>query len=266
MQKNQRRNFLKYSSVLFASSFFVNYAHGFSLKNPGRDNDELRYTGDGKKHYSMLIDLRKCVGCQACTSACIVENEVPKDNYRTWVNEYERGVFPDVRKIFLPQLCNHCDNPSCVSVCPTGATFKREDGIVVVDNEICWGCGYCINACPYDKRFINNKTQVADKCTFCAHRVDNGLLPACVETCVGGARIFGDLNDKDSEIYKIISQNPTSTLNPASGTKPQVFYIGLDDNVSFPTISNSPLEDLAKKMDGYKVKEWSTSYKGAKNV
>ena len=130
---------------------------------------------------------------------------------------------------FLPRLCNHCSSPNCVSVCPTGATYKREeDGIVVVDPDICIGCKYCIQACPYDARFLNPVTGAADKCDFCLHRVSQGLAPACVETCIGRARIFGDINDPDSEISRMIATNPVSVLRPEKGTQPNVFYIAAD--------------------------------------
>ena len=128
----------------------------------------------------------------------------------------------------LPRLCNHGDEPPCIPVCPIGTTFQRADGIVVVDGDRCVGCAYCVQACPYDARFINHNTGKADKCTFCAHRVDAGLLPACVETCVGGARIFGDLNDPDSTVRQLLDQNQVKVLKPEMGTKPHVFYIGLD--------------------------------------
>ncbi|WP_457648382.1 4Fe-4S dicluster domain-containing protein [Profundibacter sp.] len=130
----------------------------------------------------------------------------------------------------LPRLCNHCDNPPCVPVCPVQATFQREDGIVVVDADKCVGCAYCVQACPYDARFINPKTNIADKCTFCVHRVEAGLLPACVETCTGGARIFGDMNDPDSEISKVLAEagDAVKVLRPEMGTDPHVYYIGLE--------------------------------------
>ncbi|WP_320033683.1 sulfate reduction electron transfer complex DsrMKJOP subunit DsrO [Halarcobacter sp.] len=251
-----KRNFIKGGlATLFVAT---TSAKAFSLKNPGRDEEDLRYIGNKNKQYAMVIDLRQCVGCQACTSACMVENDVPINQNRTSVTEMELGEFPDVRKAFLPQLCNHCDDPACVPVCPTGATFKREDGIVVVDSEICWGCGYCANACPYDKRFMNSKTKVMDKCTFCAHRVDEGLLPACVETCVGGARIFGDLNDKTSEVSKLLANYPTNTLKTEQGTKPQVFYIGLDGRVENVLNATANLDDIMRKEIGLDKQEWAT--------
>ena len=126
-------------------------------------------------------------------------------------------------------VCNHCNHPPCVTVCPTGATWKREeDGIVVVDPDLCIGCKYCILACPYDARFLNPVTGAADKCDFCLHRVEKGLVPSCVNTCVGGARIFGDLGDPDSDISKLIANNRVSVLRGEMGTFPNVYYIDAD--------------------------------------
>ncbi|PAF42667.1 sulfate reduction electron transfer complex DsrMKJOP subunit DsrO [Helicobacter sp. 11S03491-1] len=262
---NSRRSFLTTMSLgLVATGIGAGNAQAFTLKNPGRDKQDPRYIGQKGKRFGMVIDLRKCVGCQACTASCKCENNVPTGQYRTYVSEYEIGVFPNVRKAFLPQLCNHCENPSCVSVCPTGATFKREDGIVVVDDTVCWGCGYCINACPYDKRFFNKLTKVADKCTFCAHRVDKGLLPACVETCVGGARVFGDLNNPNSEISKLLNMFPTNVMKKDQGTNPRVFYIGLNDEISDIPVSEAILDDLAKKIDKTPLAQWSVAYEGGK--
>lgn len=179
--------------------------------------------------YGMLIDLRKCVGCQACSIACKAEFDVPLGVNRSWVEYTEKGTFPNVGRSFLPRLCNHCDDPPCVFVCPTGATYKREqDGVVVVDTGQCIGCKYCVQACPYDARFLNPVTKVADKCDFCIHRISKGLVPSCVNTCPAGARIFGDLNDPKSEISTMISKNPVSVLRPDMGTAPNVYYIGAD--------------------------------------
>jgi len=265
-EENPRRNFLK--KGLLGTSFVMLASvdlKAFSFKNPGQDAKRYKYTGDKSKHYVMVIDLRKCVGCQACTATCIMENNVPDEQHRTFVSELELGEYPNTRKAFLPQLCNHCENPACVSVCPTGATFKRDDGLVLVDNEICWGCGYCISACPYDKRFFNKKTKTADKCTFCAHRVDKGLLPACVETCVGGARVFGDINDKETEVYKLISNFSTQVLKPSQGTKPQVFYIGLDSRLTQVLDSTQSLDDLVKKQIGMQEEWMKTGLKEENN-
>lgn len=180
-------------------------------------------------HYGMVIDARKCIGCQACTVSCKTEAEVPLGVNRSWVESVEKGTFPDVSRSFLPRLCNQCSEPQCVSVCPTGATWKRkEDGIVVVDEDICIGCKYCILACPYDARYINPVTGAADKCDFCLHRVEAGLEPACVNTCQGKARTFGDLNDPESEVSKLLATNPTTRLRQEMGTEPNVYYIGAD--------------------------------------
>lgn len=186
---------------------------------------------DGKR-FGMLVDLRKCIGCQACTVSCSLENCPPIGQFRTTVHQYEvtgPDNLPDM--LMLPRLCNHCDDPPCVPVCPVQATFQREDGIVLVDNETCVGCGYCVQACPYDARFINHETQTADKCTFCEHRLEVGLLPACVESCVGGARVIGDLMDPDSEISRLMTEhlNDIKVLKPEMATDPHVFYIGLPD-------------------------------------
>lgn len=179
--------------------------------------------------WAMAVDLRKCIGCQACTVGCVMENAVPEDNFRTVVSTYEvhRNGVSDT--YMLPRLCNHCAEPPCVPVCPVGATFQMEGGAVVVDASRCVGCGYCVQACPYDARFINPRTQTADKCTFCMHRVEAGLLPACVETCVGGARVFGDLNDPDSAVSRIVNSEPVKVLRPEMATRPQVFYVALDE-------------------------------------
>ncbi|HLR29561.1 MAG TPA: 4Fe-4S dicluster domain-containing protein [Paenalcaligenes sp.] len=194
----------------------------------------VRRPGIDGKRFAMVIDLRKCIGCQACTVSCSVENLPPIGQFRTTVLQYEVEDYDgDQPAMFnLPRLCNHCENPPCVPVCPVEATFQREDGIVLVDNERCVGCAYCVQACPYDARFINEETKTADKCTFCEHRLEVGLLPACVETCIGGARIIGDLNDPDSIINQVMQENKgdIKVLKPDMNTKPRVFYIGLPDD------------------------------------
>lgn len=193
-----------------------------------------RRPGTQGKRYGMLVDIRRCIGCQACTVSCSMENRPPLGQFRTTVLQYEVDA-PDPgappAMVSLPRLCNHCDNPPCVPVCPVQATFQRTDGVVLVDNERCVGCGYCVQACPYDARFINHETQTADKCTFCEHRLEAGLLPACVESCVGGARKIGDLNDPKSEIATLLREHKDEikVLKPEQGTRPHVFYIGLPD-------------------------------------
>lgn len=184
--------------------------------------------GTGQR-WAMVVDLLKCIGCQACTVSCIHENAVPEGSFRTIVSTYEVSDGMATAMVMLPRLCNHCADAPCIPVCPVGATWQQPDGIVVVDANTCVGCAYCVQACPYDARFINHETQKADKCTFCNHRVAAGLLPACVESCVGGARIFGDLNDPESSVSKIVAKGETKVLKPELGTAPHVFYLGLDD-------------------------------------
>lgn len=213
-----RRDFFKKAAVGTATAAGVTTAEAAE-----------RPMGDSTHHWAMVVDLRKCIGCQACTVACQMENQVPIGKFRTIVSNYEIHEKDETHNVVLPRLCNHCEDPPCIPVCPVQATFKRRDGIVVVDNTRCVGCGYCVQACPYDARFINPVTNTADKCTFCVHRVEAGLLPACVETCVGGARIFGDLNDPHSQVSQLIANLPTKGLRPEMKTKPQVYYIGLDE-------------------------------------
>ena len=142
-----------------------------------------------KIKYGMVIDLRRCIGCHTCEVACKMENRVPLGVWQAWVKQIEKGSYPNVRKSFLPILCDHCDNPSCVTVCPTKASFKRKDGIVIIDPHTCIGCGYCMMACPYAVRYIHPIQKIVQKCSFCSHRIDAGLKPACVEACATGARV-----------------------------------------------------------------------------
>ena len=189
----------------------------------------------GGKAYAMVIDLRRCIGCHSCQVACKAENDVPLGGFRGWVKVVEKGRYPTVRKYFLPRLCNHCVDAPCVNICPVKASYHREDGVVLIRQERCIGCKMCMGACPYNSRFINfAKGGVAEKCVFCVHRLDNGLVPACVSTCIGRARIFGDMNDPQSEIAKLFSAQPTQVLQAFLHTKPQVHYIGADEDLMGP--------------------------------
>ncbi len=178
-----------------------------------------------KKNWVMLIEEDKCIGCFACMVACKAENDVQDKVYRNWVVEYSKGEFPNLFLKFQPQQCNHCDNAPCISACPTGASFKREDGLVRIDEKRCIGCKLCISACPYDARYLNDDKGVVNKCTFCVQKIDIGLLPACVDTCVANVRTFGDLNDRNSEVYKKFHSSDYYVLKEEQGTKPRVFYI-----------------------------------------
>ena len=220
-----------------------------------KDGDLAR-TGFAGKRWGMLIDLRKCIGCQACTAACKFENNIPVGVFRTWVPDVELGTFPDTKRAFLPRLCNHCERPSCIEVCPAGATWQRQDGIVEIDYDRCWGCGSCVNACPYDARFLNPVTKTADKCTFCSQRVDQGLLPACVETCVGGARQFGDLNDRNDPVTRQILGGAVQQLKPGTGNEPRVFYIGLTTELQNNPPGNPTLWSLEQKDIGRGTGGW----------
>lgn len=177
------------------------------------------------KHYAMVIDQSRCIGCMACISACVQENDVPHEHYRTRVLEITKGTFPKLRTEFRSELCNHCDHAPCVTACPTRASYKRKDGIVMVDRDKCVGCKACMAACPYDARFIHEDHGYVDKCTFCLHRLEEGLEPACVATCIGKSRVFGDLDDKNSEVSQLLAQNESRVLLKAAGTKPRVYYI-----------------------------------------
>ena len=222
---------------------------------------------DWSKHqWAFGVDAEKCIGCLRCVEACKRENNVLPDahHFRTWVERYvtlegeekaridsqadpvnieasgaeghyrfaNRYKDAKVEKAFFaPKLCNHCTHPACVQVCPTGATYKTEDGVVLIDHTYCIGCQYCVQACPYGARYFNEEKGVTDKCTWCYHRITKGLQPACVEVCPVGARIFGDRNDKQSLISQFIQNHRVQVLRPETGNAPNVFYVGIDKDV-----------------------------------
>jgi len=213
-------------------------------------------TYDPSKHYyGMGIQTNKCIGCGRCVEACKDENNVPREPFffRTWVERYtikkndevtvqnidgrvnnaaENVPEKDIlRSFFVPKLCNQCDNPPCVQVCPVGATFKTEDGVIIVDETRCIGCRYCIQACPYGARYLHPEKQTADKCTFCYHRITKDLLPACVEVCPTQARIFGDLRSGASPLGRFKRSNKLHVLKPFLNTEPKVSYSDLDGEV-----------------------------------
>lgn len=199
--------------------------------------------------WGMVIDLEVCVGCHSCTAACKATNGTPPDIFFSRVHEFEVGEYPDARRAFLPVLCNHCERPPCVEVCPTGASFQRGDGIVAVNGDICIGCRSCALACPYDHRHyiepgLLDKGYFGDglsvyeqakyqrwtegtiaKCDFCMDRVDQGMKPACVVTCPAEARHFGDLSDANSDVSNLLKNFESFTLLPEAGTKPCVHYL-----------------------------------------
>ncbi|BDG26891.1 4Fe-4S ferredoxin [Thermus thermophilus] len=175
--------------------------------------------------YAMAIDLSLCVGCAACAVACKMENEVPPGVFNLWIREREIGTYPDLVVEFRPEQCLHCENPPCVPVCPTGASYQTQEGLVLVDPKKCIACGACIAACPYDARYLHPSGYVS-KCTFCAHRIEQGRLPACVETCPTFCRTFGDLDDPESPVSRALKEaGRVDVLRPELGTKPKLFYL-----------------------------------------
>ena len=205
--------------------------------------------------YGLGIDVSKCIGCARCVVACKTENDVPLDPYffNTWIERYvirtngevqvdspNGGIdgFPQIadegsvlRTFFVPKLCNHCANPPCVQVCPVGATFSTKDGVVLVDEDYCVGCRYCIQACPYGARWFHPVKKVASKCTLCYHRIIEGKLPACVEACPTGARVFGDVEDRATPLSRFMRSNDMQVLKPHLNTEPKIHYANLDGEV-----------------------------------
>ena len=179
--------------------------------------------------YAFVIDQRKCIGCHACTVACKAEHDVPIGVNRTWVKYIERGEFPNSRRYFLVNRCNHCDDAPCVKICPTKALYKRADGIVDFDSNRCIGCKSCMQACPYDALYIDPNSHTAAKCNYCAHRTETGMEPACVVVCPEHAIIAGDMHNPQTEIAQIIAREPVRVRKPEQGTGPNVYYLGADE-------------------------------------
>ena len=185
--------------------------------------------------YGFVIDNRKCIGCHACTVACKSEHDVPVGVNRTWVKQVEKGEYPDTRRVFSVMRCNHCTDAPCVDICPTQALYIREDGIVDFDNRRCIGCKGCMQACPYDALYIDPETHTAAKCNYCAHRVDVGLEPACVNVCPEHAIVSGDMENPSSEIAQLLSRQQVTLRKAEKGTQPNIFYINGDEASLNPT-------------------------------
>jgi Fe-S-cluster-containing dehydrogenase component len=238
-----------------------------SESKPNRSSFPTKDYDWTQHQWAFGVDATKCIGCLRCVEACKRENDVPGDahHFRTWVERYvylegdkraridshhdpvnieasgsereyrfaNRYQGAKVEKaFFVPKLCNQCTHPACVQVCPTGATYRTQDGVVLIDHKYCIGCQYCVQACPYGARFYRPKERVTDKCTWCYHRITKGLQPACVEVCPVGARIFGDRNDPQSPISLFIRNNRVQVLRADTGNAPNVFYVGIDKEVS----------------------------------
>jgi molybdopterin-containing oxidoreductase family iron-sulfur binding subunit len=247
-----RRDFLKGVGVLGAA--------GAATLLPGCIRKEA--TGTSKVHWGMIIDRRRCIGCRACVVACKAENHTPPGVAYNVVLEEEEGVYPHVTRRFLSRPCMQCGKSSCTTVCPTQATYRRPDGIVVIDYDKCIGCRYCIAGCPYGARCFdyghnyrpdldpherqpspeygeNRKREKGRspinnvrKCTFCLHRVTRGLSPACAETCIGHAIHFGDLNDPKAacrvhgeNLQELLASRSHMRLKEDLGNEPSVYYL-----------------------------------------
>jgi len=260
---DDRRAMLKVTGASFAAAGLV----ALGMARP----TETEAASEKPPHWVMIMDLRRCTGCRACTVACKAEFDVPLGAFRTVVKQVVNGKYPDTQRAFIPRRCNHCEGtdkvgdmtvPPCVKVCPEypkdrrefvmpdgkkiryrgGATYKRPDGLILIDNAACTGCGKCIEACPYGARTYNKRMVSGQdkskhaivKCSSCDHRIDKGVAPACVNTCVGNARIFGDLNDPNSEVaklareFKLLENREKTTFKHVAKTMPNVFYIDPD--------------------------------------
>lgn len=280
MKQIGRRKFLKYSGglaglLLLGGGFRLPFIKSpFSLKEKpekpaGKDTprrlDGLGTVPDEKNRFGMVIDVGACIGCRRCMWACKAENNTPDTISPFWIEVFEVKAGVDVNgnpspedlkkgtttsyiksplegRWYLPAQCNHCDNAPCVKVCPTGATFKDKDGLVLMDYDKCIGCRLCVVACPYSARRFNwfqgevpedkvnplvpvRPVGVPEKCTFCVHRVREGRLPACVEACPVRARHFGDADDPNSEISRLQQSNLTFRLLEEYNTEPNIRYI-----------------------------------------
>jgi Fe-S-cluster-containing dehydrogenase component/formate-dependent nitrite reductase membrane component NrfD len=190
--------------------------------------------------WAKVIDQTRCIGCHACTTACKSENLVPLSVTRTYVKHVDVGVFPQVRRAHQVTRCNQCAHAPCVAACPTTAMFKREDGIVDFDKSICIGCKACMAACPYDAIFINPEDHSAEKCNFCAHRIDVGLEPACVVVCPTQAILIGDMNDTGSYVSQIVNREAVAVRRPEKETLPKLFYKGAHQATLDPLAARRP--------------------------
>ena len=186
--------------------------------------------------YGFVIDQNRCIGCHACTVACKEEHNIAVGVNRTWVKYVEKGVYPDTRRHFAVLRCNHCDDAPCIEICPTISLFRRSDGIVDFDNERCIGCKSCMQACPYDALYIDPDRNTAAKCNFDASRVEMGYKPACEVVCPTLAILSGDLDDPQSEVSRRVAIDKVSVRKPEKGTKPKLFYVGVEGDLLNPTM------------------------------
>jgi len=259
-----RRNFIKLGMGGLVGGLVLssvpNAIKLFAQTGTGKLSQYGDVTINPAHYWRFVVDIRKCIGCGSCLRACKAENNVPlqPEYNRTWVERYvvdqAENVYVDspnagydgfkseymnlkyrdldIRTtFFVPKLCNHCDKPPCVAVCPVGATYQNSEGVILVNRNACIGCRYCVQACPYGARYFHPTLKIVDKCTWCYHRISNGLVPACVETCPTGARMFGDIRDPNSSVSRAIQGEATGILKPELGNQNKVYYLGMDKGV-----------------------------------
>ncbi len=239
-----RRNFLKIGGIVAAGTALSYGIPLYPIYKSHAQDEENPLSG---KKWGMVIDVSKCEdGCTACIDSCRHENNVAyHDNHDIDIHWIRKATIKrkveNARTITAPLLCNHCDHPPCALVCPVKATYKRKDGIVIVDKHRCIGCRYCLIACPYNMRMFNFKENhewhnknypkrmhgVSESCHFCYHRLDKDLQPACVEACSNRAFVFGNINDSSSEVSDLLARSSARALREDLGTKPKVYYLGL---------------------------------------
>jgi len=248
--KSSRRKFLKTAVTLAGATIGYTWL---------KSSKVLLFAAEPKDeslpYYGIVIDIQKCIGCGNCAKACKKENDVPVEPFffRTWVEQYtvkndgkvnivspNGGIdgftqtVPDediFKSFFVPKMCNHCSKSPCTQVCPVGATYESPEGVVLIDEKYCIGCRYCVQACPYGCRFIHPVKKVANKCTLCYHRLKKDLAPACMETCPTGARMYGNLRDKKSDLVKFLKEHTTQVLRPNLNTGAKLYYNALSSEV-----------------------------------
>jgi len=248
--KPSRRKFLKSAAGIAAAAIGYTWIKSSHVLLYGAEPEDTNLPW-----YGIVFDVHKCIGCGMCAKACKEENNVPKEPFffKTWVEQYTvkndgsvdiispnggidgfKQMVPDediFKSFFVPKMCNHCSKSPCIQVCPVGATFDSPEGVVLIDEKHCIGCRYCIQACPYGCRFLDPVKKVADKCTLCYHRLRKGLDPACMEVCPTGARMYGNLNDKNSKIVQFLKENTTQVLRPHLNTGSKLYYKDLSSEV-----------------------------------
>lgn len=249
--KSSRRKFMKASAAATGAILLTSVTKSFQMLLMASDPppEEGPWWGVG-------IDITKCIGCGMCAKGCKMENDVPDEPFyfRTWVEQYTilnngevmiqspngsidgfTQPVPDeeiFKTFFVPKMCNQCAKSPCTQVCPVGATFESPDGVALVDANYCIGCGYCVQACPYGCRYIHPEKKVADKCTLCYHRLKEGLDPVCMEICPTGARMYGNLRDRDSDLVNFLREHDYQVLKPHLNTGSKLFYNALTAEIS----------------------------------